>query len=299
MSTLVRSAALALAIGVAALPGTSRATFGTRSGDHSGSSGSGGSGGGSSGGHEHKAVPVQSNGAHPVASGGPGYTPAPRPALSYYPGIWPYSYGWSPYWAPYYGYGYGYGYPAPVAAAPAPMEVSQQAPPPVSTFGFGLQAYRGGASVGLDLTIEGERWGFNGDLSAAYLQSSPASAPDVLKMMNAHLTFALLSGERGRLRLEGGVSGVAAPDLGVIGPDAGLSTSVHLIGPLAVEAAAHLTPLPHIKVDGSANAVVGLGFVGLKAGWKVVHLDDRGLLGDGSRNADTFSGPFVAVGMAF
>jgi hypothetical protein len=318
MDRMVSAVGVLAAVAVLTAPAVSSATFGKRS-DHdsnnsSGSSGnsSGGSSGGSSSGGSsqpsyHPAVPATPGNAGGSYNPPPTTAPAPRPHhprpdpyyYPYYPPpVWPYTYGWGAYYGPYWGYP-GYYYPRPAAPDSEPAQVTEQAPPPVSSLAFGAQVHGEGTTLGIDLAIEGQRWGFNGNFAAAFLKDGETLAVDSLKMVDAHLTFALLTGQRGRLRLEGGVGGVVAPDLAVLGPDAGVSGSLFLVGPLAAEASAHMTPWPHLKLDATVNAAVGLGPVGIKGGWKVVHLDDRGLLGDGSRNTDTFSGPFVSVGLAF
>jgi hypothetical protein len=212
----------------------------------------------------------------------------------------------------HYHYGWGFGYhPFYYAATPAPntapATASAGAPAaevktgPTATVGIDAHGHGLGATVGAGLAIEGKRWGINGNFATAFYSIDGAKAldPEGTHIYDVHLTYALISGTHGRLRLEAGINGIVAPDLSVLGPDAGTSLALGLIGPIGFEASAHVTPLPHRRYDYNLGLTLTLGHVGLRAGWKELWMDDNELLEEGVHNADTFRGPYFGVGFAF
>jgi len=212
-----------------------------------------------------------------------------------------------------YGYGfgysvarpYGYGYPySSYSYAPVSTAAVRQEPSSLRvTAGIEGTPYvgseRGGFGLGGLATFEGERWG----VSIAFQNiAAPArdgsSTLDTIQQFNAHATFAFLTGRYGRLRVEAGGDSLFASNLIVLAPTAGLSGSLWVGGPLALEASIMVTPWPIRQLDLRAGAVVGLGPFGLRAGWRTQVLDDQGIV-DGVANRDTFMGPYVGVGLAF
>ncbi len=208
----------------------------------------------------------------------------------------------------HYGWGFGY-YPFYAAATPPPAPVAATAtapaaevtPGPTATLGIDAHGHGLGATVGVGMAIEGKRWGVNGNFATALylMEDGGGFDPEGTHIYDVHLTYALVSGTHGRLRLEAGINGIVAPDLSVLGPDAGTSLALGLIGPVGFEAAAHVTPLPHRRYDYNLGLTLTLGHVGLRAGWKQMWLDDNGLLEEGVHHADTFRGPYFGVGFAF
>ncbi|MFN7132488.1 MAG: hypothetical protein ACK4N5_10420, partial [Myxococcales bacterium] len=142
------------------------------------------------------------------------------------------------------------------------------------------------------------RFGFNSQFTSIFARAE-GGAPglDHIGLLDAHLTYAILRGEHGRLRLEGGLSSAFAPDIIFVGPDVGTSAAMGIAGPVGAEASLHLTPYPYVQVDGYAGLTLTLGPAGLRAGWRHVYLNDRGLV-DGVVNADTFSGPFLGLSLS-
>jgi hypothetical protein len=116
-------------------------------------------------------------------------------------------------------------------------------------------------------------------------------------LIKGHITYALYSSLHARLRLEGGAAGVSAPDVTYIGPSAGLTGQLALVGPLAVEAGAHWMPVPVSVVDLEASAGLNFGALALKGGWRWVRLDDRRINATGG--VDLYNGPVVSVGLLF
>jgi hypothetical protein len=191
--------------------------------------------------------------------------------------------------------------PAPPGAVPPPPEAMTAAPPPPTLVAGvdGLLPVSGGAAYGASLSLEGRRWGVRGAAMGFSLPSEAAPGErDVLRTLDAHLTYAVLSGERGRVRVEAGLGSVFAEDVVVLGPDGGASAEMALVGPLCAEGSAHFTPLPHRRFDVNAGLALELGSLKMRAGWRYLVLDDNGVLQDGSRNIDRFSGPYLGLALA-
>lgn len=278
--------------------------------------GKGGSGGGSSGG---------GGGAH--SSSGGGGRPAPAPQGSY-GGYRNHAYGryYAPYSRPWggwgygyapYGWGYGYGYYASPYYSPyysgayapytyyqGPPQIEQQRPSPPSppirvSVGAEAQGFRGGLSVGGAFSLEGQRWGFATNFSHLSVSADDGSAgTDTINQLNLHLTYAILAGQRGRLRLEGGADTIFAPDLISMGPTVGTSGMLWLFGPLDLEGEVMVTPFPYRQLEWKAGLGLGLGPVGLRAGYRMQVLDDAGLV-DGVDHRDVFGGPYVGLALVF
>lgn len=231
----------------------------------------------------------------------PQVQPAPAPAGGFGP-----RYHARPRWrgvfVPTYGYGYGYAV-APVAAAPvvvaeAPVE-ADQGPGIRLTTGLEAQGFKNGFTLGALVTIEGDRWGFSASgQNIAVLADDGRPGMDHLQVATAHLTFAFLTGRYGRLRLEAGADAVFAPNMISLGPTGGLSGTVWIGGPFALEGSVMVTPWPYQQLDGKLGAAIGLGPVGIRAGARVQVLDDRGLV-DGVAHRDTFFGPYVGASFVF
>lgn len=308
---------IALAAALAALlaPSSAQARFGKR--------GSGSASGGSS---------SQGSGSRPAPSGPPSTARPPHtgwdgrhsPYYRYrgpvYYGGWtspysyyPYSYYWDGGYSydPYLRYPYSYGAvpPPPVGTPPAPPDAPPPPPapeeppalrPPSLTAGVdGLVPVSGGSALGVSLGLEGRRWGFRAAAMGFSLPSDTvAGERDTLRTLDAHLTYAFVRTQRTRVRVELGVNSVFAQDVVVLGPDGGVSAAVSLVGPLGAEASAHFTPLPHRRFDANAGLALALGPLTLRGGWRYLVLDDNGVLQDGSRNVDRFTGPSLGLALA-
>ncbi len=198
-------------------------------------------------------------------------------------------------------YGFGYWYaPPPVVVYGSPAAPPEEGNVPAITGALGAEAgaFRGGgASLGLSLAAEGERFGVGLQFTGILIGADDGSGGlDSIKLFNAQLSYAFLSVDGARLRVEGGVHSAFAPDLIVAGPGFGLSGAAHLAGPVGLEAALRVTPFPFRQLDASAALTLSFGWLGLRGGWRHVILDDAGLV-DGYRNVDTFSGPFVGLAL--
>jgi len=155
-----------------------------------------------------------------------------------------------------------------------------------------------GVALGISAMFEGERWGlsvFAQDLAPRAEDGGPVF--DHIPQVNLHATYAFLTGRYGRLRAELGLDTVFAPSAVFLGPTAGLSGTLWIGGPVALEGMAMMTPYPFWQLDYRAGVVVGLGPVGLRAGWRTQVLDDRGTV-DGVTHRDVYMGPYAGVSVA-
>jgi hypothetical protein len=272
-----------------------------------------GKGGGSSG-SAHPAS--SSHGAGPVSpgkgSGGTGAT-ASTPSRTTSTGAWRGGYGPGAF-VPRYGYGYGYGYPgyglyAPYAVWPwvglPPTAPAQAALPPLPlriTAGALAMVYvngQTGLTLGVQGQVEGERWGlFLAGQNIAARALDGTSTMDFIQQAQLRATYAFLTGRYGRLRAELGVDAVFAPNLIALGPSAALSGTLWVGGPVALEGLVLVTPYPFWQLDYQAGLALGLGPVGLRAGWRTQVLDDRGLV-DGTVHRDVYMGPYAGVAVVF
>ncbi len=199
---------------------------------------------------------------------------------------------------------YGFGYAAPVVVVDAgprllPPEPEEEPSGIRLSVGVEGQGYRGGVTLGAAIAIEGDRWGFTATgQNIAVERDDGTKGYDHLQVATAHGTFAFLTGRQGRMRFELGADAVFAPNLIVVGPTGGLSGTLWLFGPLALEGSAMVTPWPYLQADGKIGLALGLGPLGIRAGFRVQMLDDRGLV-DGVVHSDTFLGPYLGVAMVF
>ncbi len=303
----MRQALLTLAMLTALIALPAEARFGKSGGGHSSSHSSGSSShsSSSSGSSSHAATPVGSgsgSGVH-YGSGSGSYSGGGYYGGGYYGG----GYGWRPHWydgfygaafVPYYGYGWGYPAATTVGSGSAAAQADEGAAMRV-TAGAEAQGYLGGFTLGVAAALEGDRWGFNfAGQNMSLKKDDGTPGFDNLQAFSAHLTFALLTGQYGRLRLEGGADAVMAPELFVIGPTGGISGVWWVGGPFAIEGSVMYTPWPFTQIDGKAGLALGIGAVGLRAGWRFQLLDDQGRV-DGVAHTDLYNGPYVGVSIVF
>ncbi len=156
-----------------------------------------------------------------------------------------------------------------------------------------------GGAVDLFMGLEGQRIGVDARVTGLGLATDDGTAgTDSISLVEAHLTYALVTHERARLRLEGGFSRAAAPDITFWGPSLGMSAEACVAGPLDVEARMQVTPFPYRQVDASAALALHLGALVLRGGYRGLLLDDGGHV-DGIVHRDGFHGPFFGLGLAY
>ncbi len=273
---------------------------------------SGGSSASSSSSAVHRASPV----SPPRPSGSGSSSSYPPSGYSYGYGSFynPWRYGYySGAFVPLYGYGYGYyaaspygyGYRSEYGYASGVVDSGVRQEPSSLRVTIGLEATpylsseRGGFGLGGVAMFEGQRWGISllfQNIAAASQDGSGTF--DHIQQFNAHATFAFLTGKYGRLRIEAGADSLFASNLVVLAPTAGFSGSLWVGGPVALEASVMVTPWPIRQLDMRGGLVVGIGPIGLRAGWRTQVLDDQGLV-DGLVHRDTFMGPYAGVSVAF
>ncbi|QDE93491.1 hypothetical protein BHS06_33405 [Myxococcus xanthus] len=157
----------------------------------------------------------------------------------------------------------------------------------------------GGGGADLFLGLEGRRFGVDLRLTGLGLPTDDGtSGSDSITLTQSHLTWALVSHERARLRAEAGVSTAHAPDITFVGPSFGASLEACIIGPLDLEARLQVTPFPYRQVDANAALALKLGAVVLRGGYRGMVLDDAGYV-DGVSHVDTFHGPFLGLGLTY
>ncbi|WNG42896.1 hypothetical protein F0U60_01405 [Archangium minus] len=185
--------------------------------------------------------------------------------------------------------------PYPVAT----QEPDEPSHPVMVRMGVEGHAVRDGGSVGFNLGFEERHWGISTRFTGLSLNTDDGTpGQDHIHLAEAHVTFAPVVGERGRLRMEGGVAAARAPDVTFIGPSLALSFERCLLGPLDLEGRLQWVPVPHLQLDGQAALAVHLGVLTLRAGWRGLLLDDRGHV-DGVVHRDRMGGPFAGLGLSF
>jgi hypothetical protein len=201
-----------------------------------------------------------------------GAVPA-RPLPPPYPGYYP---GWA-WWDPgalWWGWGWGYYplYPRP-PVPPPPEHVERVA----TTFAARAGGGRDGNIGGLDLGVEGRRFGFRAGVDGISAKGSFPGTVDSARTHGygtMHLTSLLVSTAVARVRAEIGGSMLSypetGPDAGVtsFGPNIGISGSLGLVGPVGVEGWVRYTPLPIPISDVQAGLALRLGPAGVTLGWR-------------------------------
>jgi hypothetical protein len=243
--------------------------------------------------HVHDATPVKSDSgssSRPVHDATPvSSPPPPRPSSE-------------PYYPPPPVYEPGYE-PRPSYVTPRSSWEEEFSSRRHRTFTLGLEGniLREGGGVGLHLGVEGEQLGGFLRTTALSLKAEDGSgATDNISVTEVHLSWALLTGPLGRLRVEGGVAVAKAPDVTFVGPSVGLSAEVYLLNSLALEARTQVTPFPYRQLDAAGGVVWYLGgwrLLALRGGMRVLMLDDAGRV-DGVVHQDVLPGPYVAFGLA-
>ncbi|GMU05227.1 hypothetical protein ASNO1_14790 [Corallococcus caeni] len=186
-------------------------------------------------------------------------------------------------------------------ARPVDMAVRQRAPsPPLDVrMGLNVGAMGGGTAGDVFLGIEGEALGFAVQGTQLTLPTDDGtSGTDELRLATVHLTWAAVSTDRMRWRVEGGVSTAVAPDITFVGPSLATSLEVCVAGPLDVEARVQGTAGSYRQLDASAGLAVHLGALNLRGGVRGLILDDAGKV-DGVQHVDRFVGPYAGAGFVF
>ena len=156
-----------------------------------------------------------------------------------------------------------------------------------------------GFALSLAASVEIDRWSVS--VAAQHLSVAAddgTNGDDTLQQLGARVGYALLVGERGRLRAELGVDTIFAADVTLLGPTLGFAGMVWIAGPLALEGSLAGSVYPFWEIDGRAGLVIGMGQLGFRLGWRTQLLDDQGVV-DGVVHRDVFMGPYAGLGFAF
>nr|WP_242543609.1 hypothetical protein [Corallococcus sp. NCSPR001] len=165
--------------------------------------------------------------------------------------------------------------------------------------GLNAGAMGGGVAGDAFLGIEGEALGIAVQGTQLVLPTDDGSpGTDDLRLATMHLTWAPVSTERVRWRLEGGLSTAHAPDVFFVGPSLATSLEVCVAGPLDLEARVQGTAGTYRQLDASAGLALHLGALNVRGGVRGLVLDDAGQV-DGIQHIDSFVGPYAGVGLAF
>ena len=187
--------------------------------------------------------------------------------------------------------------------ARAEVPRGQRAPRPAPLVHLNLQGNSFGdvgGALDLFMALDGQRWGMDARVSGLSLEPDDGSSDrDRLTLLDAHLTISPWSSERGRFRMEAGIASAHAPDAIFVGPSLAASLEACLgPSPFDVEARIQVVPFPHRQVDMQAGLALHLGALNLRGGWRTLYLSDGGHL-DGVVHADSFTGPYLGLGLSF
>jgi hypothetical protein len=156
-----------------------------------------------------------------------------------------------------------------------------------------------GGLLSFGMLIEGVQWGVDVDGRLIEVATDDGTAgTDSLRLLNGAVTWTLFGDRTSRIRLEGGFAVAFAPDVTVVSPQVGVSMGFGFGGSWGVEGLVRASLVPHTQVEWSAGMSYAMGPLGVRAGWRRIFLDDRGIV-DGVAHQDVFAGPYVGLGLAF
>jgi hypothetical protein len=151
-----------------------------------------------------------------------------------------------------------------------------------TTFAARAGGGRDGNIGGLDLGIEGRRFGFRAGVDGISTKGSFAGTVDSARTHGygtMHVTSLLVSTGVARVRAEIGGSMLSypetGPDAGVtsFGPNIGISGNVGLVGPLGVEGWMRYTPLPIPISDAQLGLALRLGPAAVTLAWRDLRVE--------------------------
>jgi hypothetical protein len=187
---------------------------------------------------------------------------------------------------------------------PGETEVDPQTgtrPSILSTLDVDVTLAQGGRLLGARALTEGRRMGASIGYTGVF---SPATdggdGIDVFHLAQVRLTYALLSGERGRLRAELGAHFAAAPDVTFLAPGLGFSGALGLGAGFGLEARLFGNFWPYTQIDASCGLLWATHTVAVLAGVRALYLNDNGALGDANagETSDLFFGPYAGLAFA-
>ena len=202
---------------------------------------------------------------------------------------------WSGAYVPWYGYGYRTFQEDQPTTVPA---LESEEPGTRLVAGIESQFFGNGFNIGANVAVEfGPVTLAVSGANITVRADDGTNGWDNLQHVAGRIGYTVLTGKRGVWKAEAGADAIFAPDLIVVGPTVGTSGSVWLVGPLAAEGSGYWTFYPYDQVDLRLGAAVGIGPLGLRAGWRFQLLSDRGLV-DGVVHTDIFTGPYTGISLA-
>ena len=188
--------------------------------------------------------------------------------------------------------------PAPVIVVNNPPAKRAEEP----KLGRVIVGVNGGGDVaqlaaGAGLTVEGKRWGFNLNYNMTVFDADANTRQIDLKILDAHLVFAPIVGQRGRVRIEVGANAAYACGAYMIAPELGLSGDVRILGPIGLSGYVRGSLWPYKRIDAFAGVMAQLWALRLELGWREMRLETQ--FDNGSKVADRWGGPNLGVSMVF
>ena len=205
-------------------------------------------------------------------------------------------------------YGYFVAPPPVVAYDPQADEVPPTAADPdattlaISTMIDGDATFAGDTSMlGARALFEGERLGVSLGYTGVISPTTDGSAGvDVFHLAQAHLTYALVSTPRGRIRAEIGAHIASAPDVTFVAPGVGVSAALRLFRGWGMETRVFGNVYPYTELDARLGVVWSGSVVSVLGGVRALYLNDNGALGaaNAGDTSDFFFGPYLGLALA-
>lgn len=161
----------------------------------------------------------------------------------------------------------------------------------ITTVGLEGQGHARGITVGATALFEGPNWGLGAQYQAVL--SGGGAAPTALQLANLNVNYAVVATPVLRVRLEGGAGYAHAGATEIYSPVFGLSGAFGHLGALQLEGAVRVAPLPIRQVESSVGVALGVGRIGLRAGYKRIYLQP--LEGVPELDAANFQGGYLGV----
>lgn len=173
---------------------------------------------------------------------------------------------------------------------------------PISTMLDGDATFAGSTSMlGAHAAFEGQRVGVSLGYTGVISPTTDGSAGvDVFHLAQAHLTYALVSSPRGRIRAEIGAHMAAAPDVTFVAPGVGMSASLRLYRGWGMETRVFGNVFPYTELDARLGVVWSGSVASILGGVRALYLNDNGVLGaaNAGDTSDFFVGPYIGLALA-
>lgn len=173
---------------------------------------------------------------------------------------------------------------------------------PISTMLDGDATFAGSTSMlGAHAAFEGQRFGVSLGYTGVLSPTTDGSAGvDVFHLAQAHLTYALVSSPRGRIRAEVGAHMAVAPDVTFVAPGFGMSAALQLYRGWGMETRVFGNVYPYTELDARLGLVWSGSVASVLGGVRALYLNDNGALGaaNAGDTSDFFFGPYIGLALA-